>query len=206
MVKIYLLAMVSFFLLNKNCLGQVSGPATVCFSDTVLYSVNVSGASTFAWQVPLGTQILQGQDNDSILVKFGSNSGNITVTPNIGSAQSLSIAVNALPNVGVSMMPPNGPCMGNSVSLTGTGASQYQWSNGVQNNVPFSTGGLQFADPSYFIASHNNGALEDLDGDGIKDMILLNNGGLQIYRNLGLGGNISMLSFAPPIAINPFIY
>ena len=64
--------------------GVISGNATVCTYDVnVLYSVApVAGATSYTWTVPQSSLINSGQGTSSILVKFGPNSGNITVKAN----------------------------------------------------------------------------------------------------------------------------
>lgn len=49
----------------------------------------------------------------------------------------LSKQCTSLPNVGYLISPSGTICAGNSVTLNGTGASTYIWSNGVINGVPF---------------------------------------------------------------------
>jgi hypothetical protein len=49
----------------------------------------------------------------------------------------ITIVVNPLPSVGVSVNPSIHVCLGSNVILSGTGASSYQWSAGITNNMPF---------------------------------------------------------------------
>ena len=64
--------------------GFISGADNVCSSEEFLaYSVvAVHGASSYTWTVPQGSQITSGQGTNRILMKAGSQNGNITVRAN----------------------------------------------------------------------------------------------------------------------------
>ncbi|MDQ3276912.1 MAG: T9SS type A sorting domain-containing protein, partial [Bacteroidota bacterium] len=64
--------------------GVITGPATVCSKQTnVRYTIPlVTGANTYTWTVPYQASIISGQGTASILVKFASTSGNVTVKAN----------------------------------------------------------------------------------------------------------------------------
>lgn len=77
--------------------SDISGPGSVCHNGTAEYSVtNVSGI-TYTWTVPAGASITAGQGTNAIAVTFGTQSGNIQVTPGNGcgngSAASREVAV-----------------------------------------------------------------------------------------------------------------
>ena len=59
----------------------------------------VSGA-TYSWSVPQGTSITSGQGTNTILVTWGTNSGNVSVTVNDPTCG------NTTYNLGVSVSPP----------------------------------------------------------------------------------------------------
>jgi hypothetical protein len=60
----------------------INGPATVCVNESGLaYSVpTVLGATNYNWTVPAGAIIISGQNTNSIIVDWGTSSGNVTVT------------------------------------------------------------------------------------------------------------------------------
>lgn len=63
--------------------GPITGPATFCNAATESYSIAVAGANattTYTWSVPAGASILSGQGTATVLVRFGSSGGNISVT------------------------------------------------------------------------------------------------------------------------------
>ena len=61
--------------------GTISGPSAVCSGQSgILYTVAaVSGATTYNWTLPSGTNFIGGQGTNSITVTFGATSGNICV-------------------------------------------------------------------------------------------------------------------------------
>jgi hypothetical protein len=70
--------------------GGITGPASVCHNqNNVLYSIAaVTGATSYTWTVPPGTQIKNGQGTVQIRVRFGNSAGNITVRANNSCGQS----------------------------------------------------------------------------------------------------------------------
>jgi hypothetical protein len=61
--------------------GAITGPAAVCYKQTnVRYTISpVAGAKTYTWEVPYQATIVSGQGTTSILVKFASTSGEVSV-------------------------------------------------------------------------------------------------------------------------------
>ncbi len=53
------------------------------------------------------------------------------------SVRTVNLTVTALPNVSATALPANSVCKNASLTLQGTGALSYTWSNGVQNNISF---------------------------------------------------------------------
>jgi hypothetical protein len=86
--------------------GAISGLSALCAgSNGVAYSISsVNGATTYAWTVPAGASIADGQGSTSIDVNWGSISGPVAVTPANdngcnGTAATLPVTVNPLPTV-----------------------------------------------------------------------------------------------------------
>jgi chitinase len=79
--------------------GAISGGTSKCSGQTgQVYSISaVSGATNYTWTCPAGATITSGQGTTSIIVTFGSASGNIAVTPSntclSGSSSTLAITV-----------------------------------------------------------------------------------------------------------------
>ncbi|HLG34523.1 MAG TPA: DNRLRE domain-containing protein [Bacteroidia bacterium] len=79
--------------------GSINGPSSVCHhQNNVIYNIAaVTGATSYTWTVPPGTQIKTGQGTVQIKVRFGNSAGNITVKANnacgSGPIRSLAIAM-----------------------------------------------------------------------------------------------------------------
>jgi hypothetical protein len=70
--------------------GNITGPVSVCHNqNNVDYTiVAVTGATSYTWTAPSGTQIKNGQGTTHIRVRFGNSTGNITVRANNTCGQS----------------------------------------------------------------------------------------------------------------------
>jgi hypothetical protein len=79
--------------------GAIRGPTSVCKNQSnVMYEIDpVAGATSYTWTVPQSAQITFGQGTTNMVMKMGTNSGNITVTANSacgsGPARVLAITV-----------------------------------------------------------------------------------------------------------------
>lgn len=80
--------------------GAITGADRVCTSeDNLPYSiVAVHGATSYTWTVPQSAQITSGQGTSRILVKMGSQSGNVTVRANstCGNSTARVLAITAI--------------------------------------------------------------------------------------------------------------
>jgi hypothetical protein len=135
----------SFLAKYGNCIaspstpGTISGATSLCNVNSVSYSVPLqNGVISYSWTLPAGWT---GTSNsNSITVTPSSNGGTLSVTAlnSCGSSnpQALNIAFGTVPNVSASATSTS-ICQGNSVTLSGGGATNYAWSNGVVNGVPF---------------------------------------------------------------------
>lgn len=111
-------------------IGAFASPSTsICFGDIV--SLTGTGASNYNW------------DNGVVDAEpfIPTNTATYTV---IGTDMygcdydtTITVVVNSLPNVGVSVNPSIHVCLGSNVILSGTGASSYQWSSGISNASAF---------------------------------------------------------------------
>ncbi|MFM2016558.1 MAG: hypothetical protein RL007_214 [Bacteroidota bacterium] len=118
-----------------------SGSNLVCAGASATYTISsVGGATGYTWTVPSGSTITSGQGTTSINVTFGSTSGNISVTAdnNCGSssATTYSVTISPAPTVTANTTS-SSVCAGTSITLTGSGATSYTWSNGVTDGVSF---------------------------------------------------------------------
>jgi hypothetical protein len=97
------------------------------------------GASSYSWTSGGGT--ISGATGTTVTVTpvgptttytLNGSSGTCTTTPYV-----LSVGVNATPTVTASAFPNDTICTGSTVTLTGSGASTYSWSNGVTDGVVY---------------------------------------------------------------------
>ena len=120
-----------------GCTVTASNNGPVCVGSTFnLSASNVNGGS-FVWSLA-GNQIGNTQNVTNIpAASVGSFPITVTATDNLGNTctGTTTVVVNPLPNVSAGI--DQSTCLGNSITLTGTGANTYQWSGGVQNGLPF---------------------------------------------------------------------
>ncbi|MEY5047388.1 MAG: hypothetical protein RLZZ175_747 [Bacteroidota bacterium] len=121
---------------TASAAGTITGNNTVCSSSIQNYSIAaVSGANNYTWTVPSGATITSGQGTTAISVNFtGASSGNLSVTPSNGcgngTASTIAITVNPLPNAAGTITGNNSICSGstNTYSIaTVTNATGYNW-------------------------------------------------------------------------------
>jgi PKD repeat protein len=120
---------------NNNCFGNVSILAS---SDTICTGGNTTltavGAISYTWQ--------PGGFTTNAITVTPATTTVYTVTAVLAGGCSTSltvkIVVNTSPSVIASSIPVNASvCFGSTVTLYGSGASSYNWSGGITNNVPF---------------------------------------------------------------------
>jgi hypothetical protein len=121
---------------------MISGPASICDPTSHSYSVYaLSGATGYNWSVPAGAVITSGQNTPSIRVTFGSTAGfvKLSITNKCGHSyhDSLPVTLNQPPAVGYVAAPSAMLCAGETLTLTGNGATNYSWTNPVTNGVSF---------------------------------------------------------------------
>ena len=136
----------NIFLLKLACISPsaanpVSGATLVCEGDSSLYSTQAVGSATsYAWYTSSGL-ILPGSTTLSVSVPFGAVQETVTVHPvNVcgnGSGSSLVVTVDPAPPIVPQASPSFSVCSGSSLTLSGTGAVTYTWSNGIINNIAF---------------------------------------------------------------------
>lgn len=123
--------------------AAISGNDTICAGSTSMLSIPpVSGATTYTWTVPPGVTINSGQGTVNLSVTGNSaTSSTISVTAGNGCGTSapttLSFVVYAQPTVTYNASPGNSVCVGDSLTLNGSGATSYTWTGGVNDGIPF---------------------------------------------------------------------
>ncbi|MFN6037513.1 MAG: VPS10 domain-containing protein, partial [Bacteroidota bacterium] len=130
---------------NNNCSSSLTLTVTVVNQPTVTVNsatscagspvtLNATGANTYIWS---------GGQTTSTIIVTPSVTTTYSVTGNVGVGCSgnatATVTINALPGVSASSNAPNNTiCSGNSVVLTGAGATTYVWSGGVNDGLAFS--------------------------------------------------------------------
>ncbi len=107
-------------------------PSNVCQGSQVQFTNTSQNATSYSWSFPGGNPSTSTQTNP--IVTFNTTSTyTISLTAYNGSLSNTytqSITIHASPNVTISAIPTN-ICSGSSATLTATGATNYQWSNGL---------------------------------------------------------------------------
>ena len=121
-----------------GCTVSASNNGPVCEGTTFnLSATNVTGG-TYVWTLA-GNTIGSTQNVTNLpATASGSYPITVTATDNFGHvcAGTTTLVINPLPSVSAGT--DQSICLGNPVTLVGSGASNYQWSGGVQNGAPFS--------------------------------------------------------------------
>lgn len=144
-------------------LGNINASSSFCQGQTVNFSVaQQAGGIGYSWTIPPGSSIISGQNTHSIQVLLGAQSGNVQVFASgncaNGPVSTLPLSINPPPTVTVTALPATSICAGQSVTLSGFGASSYTYSNGVSNAVPF------------FPTSSGNYTVTGMDINGCTDV------------------------------------
>jgi PKD repeat protein len=109
-----------------NPLPNVSAsanPTSICVGDSSI--IIASGAATYIWSNGMtGSQITVSPATSSTYTVTGTNLNGCTNTA------TFSITVNALPTININANPQS-ICIGNSTILSASGATTYNWSNGM---------------------------------------------------------------------------
>ena len=131
--------------LPPNLNPSVNSP--LCVGDQALFTSNLVAGVTYSWSGPNGFN--SGLQNPTINPVSLVNSGTYTLfgTLNgcVGPSSSVNLTVNPIPIV--SIVPPSASiCLGDSISLTASGASSYSWTPIASLNQ--STGSTVVATPS----------------------------------------------------------
>ncbi|MFM9057426.1 MAG: beta strand repeat-containing protein, partial [Bacteroidota bacterium] len=134
----------------SNWAGVIIGDSSVCEATTKSYSIDpLIGATQYTWTVPPGTTILTGQGDTTITVRFGPNSGIISVvaSDNLNSLGSSVFPVTVKP-VSIAVSSSNSAICpnGGRSTLTASGGATYNWS--PVTGLTSSTGSIVTAAPT----------------------------------------------------------
>lgn len=119
--------------------ASIDGSARGCIGLTGTYSVSgIENAAYYEWTVPNGSSIEGPVDGSSIVVRFGTTSGNITVTPKNdicgdGAPASIFVEMNDTPGTADLIVAPEESCSDIAVTYT---VSDVQYADSYQWEVP----------------------------------------------------------------------
>ncbi len=119
-------------IVTVNALPNVDAGAaqSVCAGGQV--TLTGSGATTYTWNNGVTNGVPFTPASTTTYTVTGTNANGCQNTDQV------TVTVNALPTIGAGL--DQTICVGDQVTLTGTGGTTYTWSNGVTNNVAFSPG------------------------------------------------------------------
>ena len=132
----------------------ISGNQTpACGASAISYSVTLTSGSSYAWTVPAGAVITSGAtgpNNNSIIVNFGSNNGNISVVESLptgcsGAPISLAISLQGCALNAEFSANSTSVCSGSSITFTDlstgvSGSTDYSWNFGTSATPGTATG------------------------------------------------------------------
>jgi hypothetical protein len=122
------LIVTSLNVISLPALSVTANNNAICMGDNVI--LTASGAASYTWNTTATTySITDSPVNTSTYTVSGILNG-------CSSIQTITITVNLLPIV-VANTTDTVVCAGNLVTLNGSGALSYTWSNGVTNAIPF---------------------------------------------------------------------
>jgi hypothetical protein len=104
-----------------------------------------SGANTYSWT--------NGVANATPFIPMGTQIYTVTGTNANGCSNTAQVTVTVNPSPNVSAGSNQSVCAGSPVTLSGSGASSYTWSNGISNGVPF----VPIATQMYTVTGTANG-------------------------------------------------
>jgi hypothetical protein len=104
------------------------GPTTFCSGSSV--NLSTGNFAMYSWTPSGNTQSINVTSTGNYSVLVGDVNG-------CSASASQSVTVNPSPSVGVNVSPSSTVLTGTSVTLSGTGASTYSWSDGITDGVGF---------------------------------------------------------------------
>ncbi|HTF03501.1 MAG TPA: glycine-rich protein, partial [Bacteroidia bacterium] len=129
------------YIIGPPAPGVITGSGSLCTGAGENYSiVPVPGATSYTWSVPAGMTINSGQGTTSISTTAGSTSGNISVyaTDACGNSAPTILSVTILPSpIVYGNATDSTVCMGGTTTVFGNGATNYSWSGGATDGIPF---------------------------------------------------------------------
>lgn len=104
-------------------------PTNICAGENT--TLTGGGANTYTWTGGVINAVPFSPSSSNTYTVTGTDGNGCTHT------SAVSILVNPLPIVSANSTPASPICAGESITLSGSGALSYSWTNGVSNNVAF---------------------------------------------------------------------
>jgi len=120
-----------------GCTTTASNTGPICVGQTFNITTTAVPVGTYSWTLN-GNPIANTQTVTALpAATSGSYTFNVSATDGNGNTciSSTTVVVNPLPIVNAGN--DQSICIGSSTTLSGSGATSYQWDNGVQNGIPF---------------------------------------------------------------------
>ena len=119
------------------------GPEDVCPGDTGIYTINplLTDATDYTWELPTGAVFISdttGMNTDFVDVDFATSAGGditVTATNQCGEGSSATKTINISTKAAAPIMTGytdgaiDSACVGSTVNLSATGASNYSWNS-----------------------------------------------------------------------------
>jgi gliding motility-associated-like protein len=121
--------------ITVNTVPSVNAGTDQTICQGAMISVSGSGAQTYAWNNGVSNGVSFSPASTTTYTVTGTDANGCSNTDQV------TITVNVLPNVDAGS--PQSVCQGGSVTLNGSGAQGYVWSNGASNGVSFIPSGTQ---------------------------------------------------------------
>lgn len=110
-----------------------AAPPDLCAGAST--TLSGGGASTYAWTGGATNNVAFTPAATATYTVTGTDANGCTGT------SSVTVTVNAIPVLTLSVQPNDTICAGTSITLTASGAASYAWTGGIQNGVAFSPAG-----------------------------------------------------------------
>ncbi|MGZ3941892.1 MAG: T9SS type A sorting domain-containing protein [Bacteroidia bacterium] len=147
-----------------------ANPAAVCLGNNL--SLTGGGAVTYTWSSSVSDGVAFTPTTTTNYTVTGTDANNCVNTATVN------VVVNSLPTIGLTYAPNDTICIGDLVTLNGTGAASYSWTGGVTDGIAFS--------PSVTVTYTVTGTDLNSCSDTASVQVVVNS------CSTGINGNVSM--------------
>jgi PKD-like domain/Secretion system C-terminal sorting domain len=126
--------------------GYTALPSEAVCAGTAV-TLSGTGAQTYTWSGGITNAVSFVPDSTRNYIVTGTGSNGCTNSSNV------TITVNPIPAVGITVLPSTTLCEGDSVNLSGTGAFTYTWTGGITDGASF----VPLSDDTFIVTGTANG-------------------------------------------------